>query len=257
MIRLAADNESRTDGESTGSARPHGGIDNPQALDAVDAELGVDAVVGIVARPHAAGRRDVVAEGVVHEGLLGVGAGRGFHDLEGGVGRAHGVEGAHGERGALGQRLQVAVVGAFPVEPVEVDARRGAGVARPQRDGPRLAADLHLHHRPEEGAVGDLLPAVPREVPPELRARRPEEEHVAVGVLADAGLKPHGERGPALPIRPHVLRLPLRDARVRFRVRRVEGAGRERVVLPGGAGADRHASFVVILHVAALGTFFY
>lgn len=251
MCCLLGDEKGRPNRKRARGAREDGGVYNTETIDTVDLEVGIDTIFGIVLGAHAASRRGVVAESVILDGLLGIDARCGLDDLVWRIRRARGVEDAHSHGSCFSKSLKIPI--AALLEEVEVDERRVTRVGGAQCHGTRLVASLHLDHGPEKVAVRHDLAAEAGEVATELGAGSTEEEDIAVGVLADAGAEPHGQRGAAFAVGTGVVGYPLLQTRVLGRRQGwVEEAVGIWVVLPGDVGADGDAAFVVVLQEVSL-----
>ena len=203
----------------------------------------------MVGGPHTTGRGDVVAVRLISNGLLQLEVGVGLVYRKRGVGDTGPVIDAHDELDALRDGLQIAF-GVGARKPVEVDGGDVSRVCRPERDGARRVARLHLDHGPE-GRRGRVL---------RLRVARIEASEHALSIaknhqvrvlrLGHAGPEVDGQRGARAGVRTPARREPLFVADV-LRAE-VEGAVREGRVLEVDGRVDPDAALEVILQVVAL-----
>lgn len=195
--RLLSNRVRGTDREAARGTHKHGAVDDPESIDAVHPELGVDARIrAVLADPAAA--RHVVAEGVVPHVLLDRTVRGGVDDGEGGVGRARLVDRGPDVLETLDEGGKIDV-GAL-VEVAQVDLGHVAGVGGAQPDAARGVVVLHLDGVEEERLGGTGEDAVTREVAVEDCAGGAEEDEVAVAALGELGAVEHEDGGRTLSV---------------------------------------------------------
>lgn len=189
-------------------------------------------------------------ERVVHDGLAHRDLGIGFDHGERGERLPKHLEQLHRKLIALGEGLDILLRLALKV--VEVDEGGVARVLRPQGHSACIVADLHLHHGPGPAQGRAEVETIVRVEAAELDARVAEEQDVGLVVVADTGTEEHVKGGAGLAIRTPALE-PFGVAWVGLGLEGVECAVRHGV-LPGTAGLDDDAAFIVVLKIVSLPT---
>lgn len=248
---LLSDHVSRDSSECTGDTRVNRGVNNTQARDTTDLELGVEDGHRVVVSTDRAGARGVVTPSavldVVLDVLLGgdILAGEDLGDLEGLT-----VKGITGQLDGLVESLEVGfIVADAGVEVVEGDVRDVKRVGGAEGDGTSVVTRVSLEDSPGKPVmVNSGVDAVVREVATEVDGATEGEDIEAV-ISGDTALVEHGGGETGRGVDAAVTEdggFPAVDAGV-VTVVDVERAAIEAAEVLGRVGLD--GDFVVVLQV--------